>query len=76
MNESKACLRCGGVRLQSGQLETGGFSRSTGFRPDNLKFLTMSSKAQVRTTICMDCGMIELAANPQDVKAIIKEPIE
>ncbi len=62
------CYRCGGERLEPGQMQSTG---KIYFRPENAKFLTMkSANIPVNANICLDCGAIELVAEVEKAQML------
>ena len=70
MNEQRKCLRCGGTNLTEGDFQSTGKIYS---RPKNAKMSSLFiTGVLVGSTICLDCGYLELNVNPDKVKLITK----
>ncbi len=72
MDKPTKCLWCESERIESGKLMAMG--GETVFRPDNMKFWTLSQGAvPVLARVCMDCGYVDLYASPNKLKKIVEE---
>jgi len=70
MRDTRKCSHCGSDNLQAGKVWGEANLR---FRPEQMKFLTLSFGAQVTTTACMECGAITLWADVDEIKSLLKE---
>jgi len=70
MSEEKKCLRCGGTNLKPGSIQSTG---RVSFRPKNAKFITArTGDIPVNANICVDCGYVELLADTDKAKSLVK----
>ncbi|MBN2456104.1 MAG: hypothetical protein JXB29_06150 [Sedimentisphaerales bacterium] len=70
MDEQKKCLRCGGSNMVAGSFQSTGLVY---FKPKGAKVLTVhTSGVSVRALTCIDCGHVELEADPAKVKSLMK----
>jgi hypothetical protein len=42
------------------------------FRPENMKFLTLSLGAKPKAIACLDCGLMSFWIDPDEVKAVMR----
>jgi len=72
MNGKKKCLRCGGINLQAGSVQSTG---KIYFRPKSAKLAAvLTGGATVSASTCLDCGYVELAVDADKVKSLLKKP--
>lgn len=70
MSEEKKCLRCGGTNLTPGELQSTGKIYA---RPKDAKLVTvLTTGAPLSTSICLDCGHVDLVINADKAKSIAK----
>ncbi len=70
MNEEKKCLRCDGTNLKAGDFQSTGNIYS---RPQNAKISTfLTTGVLVSSIMCLDCGHVELFADPEKVRLLTK----
>jgi hypothetical protein len=43
------------------------------FRPDAMKFLTLSSGARTTASACMDCGAMSFWVDPEEIRSLRPE---
>lgn len=69
MNRER-CLWCESERLENGKLEGTG---RVYFKADHAKFLVLAtSEVDLRARVCVDCGYIDLYADTEKLKRILK----
>ncbi len=65
---SRRCLRCGGKRMEPGDLHThGGLS----FHPANSTFWTLTPNVAIQAFLCLDCGNLELVGDVKKAEGLI-----
>jgi predicted nucleic-acid-binding Zn-ribbon protein len=64
MNKEPTCMKCGSKDLEMGTLPEG-------FRPKQIKFLSLLGSVRITAQACLDCGFLELNVDPQEVKLAI-----
>lgn len=42
------------------------------FRPENMKFLTLSFGAKAKAVACLECGTMNFRVDPEEVKAVMR----
>ena len=75
MDRSPTCLKCKGNNLKPGALLSfGGFFHSVRFfRPNGGSSRSSKNHAvPVSATMCVDCGFVEISADPEAAKAVNK----
>jgi len=71
MDEEKKCLRCGGSNLKPSALQSTG---KVYVRPKDAKLVTvLTTGVMVDAVVCLDCGHVELVANKDKIKALLKK---
>jgi predicted nucleic-acid-binding Zn-ribbon protein len=71
MDTQKKCLRCGSTNLTPSELQSTGKIYS---RPKDSKAVTIfTSGAELKGTMCMDCGHVELWVDVAKAKSIARE---
>jgi hypothetical protein len=68
--DTRKCPHCGSDHLQAGDIWARAGLR---FRPEPMRFLTLSMGAHITTTACMQCGAIALWADVEEIKSLLKE---
>ena len=70
MASENKCSRCGETEFEEGAVQSAG---TISFRPKGAKFLTMSpGNVKVSARVCMNCGLIELNGDIQEIKSLIR----
>jgi hypothetical protein len=70
------CRRCGSTRIEDGKLEGLSPYGAVGFRPSNIRFLTLKTKIPVEASVCLDCGYLELGCDTDSVREIMRDPTD
>ena len=70
MNMKTTCFQCGSDKLCVGNLWG---KWEVYFRPDPVKFPTLSPGAKTTAVACLECGAISLWADPDKIKSVMKE---
>jgi len=70
MSNDVKCLRCGSGNTTLGKIRTTG---ELGFRPENSKFMSLQDSVAVNSSMCLDCGFVELFGDVEKAKSMIKE---
>ena len=71
MAEENTCSRCGSSKLESGRVQSTGRIH---FHFENPRFLTMhTGYVPILSTICLDCGNIDLAGEVTKARRISKQ---
>lgn len=64
------CLWCESTKLAEGRLSSTG---RVYFKADKARFWTLSENmVEVRARVCVDCGYIDLYADPAKLKKLVK----
>ena len=71
MADENTCSRCGGYKLESGRLQSTGRIH---FHFENPRFLTIhTGYVPIVSTMCLDCGKIDLAGEVEKARKIVKQ---
>lgn len=71
MSDSKTCSRCGGSTLEPGRVQSTG---RVNFHFDDPRFLTaLTGYVPIFSTMCLDCGAIELSGEVSKARKISKQ---
>ena len=71
MSDSKTCSRCGGVTLETGRVQSTG---RVNFHFEEPRFLTaLTGHVPILSTMCLDCGTIELFGEVSKARKISKK---
>jgi hypothetical protein len=70
MTTAKKCVACGSSDLQPGKFF--GTGKLT-FIPDSTKFWTLTTGVHVTGELCMNCGVIMLTADPDEVSGLLPD---
>ena len=71
MAHENTCFRCGGSKLESGRLQSTGRIH---FHFENPRFLTIhTGYVPIVSTMCLDCGKIDLAGEVEKARKIVKQ---
>jgi hypothetical protein len=62
------CTHCGSENVCIGTVWGNQHLR---FRPENMKFLTLSFGAKAKAIACLECGTMNFRVDPDEVKAVI-----
>lgn len=66
-----ACPRCGGTQFESGLLKIPHSGEVT-FRLFKTSFNQRNPDISVNAEICLSCGALELSADPEKARAVLK----
>lgn len=71
MSDSKTCSRCGGSTLEPGRVQSTG---RVNFHFDDPRFLTaLTGYVPIFSTMCLDCGTIDLSGEVSKARKISKK---
>lgn len=74
MSEENTCSRCGGSKLEVGRVQSTGRIH---FHFENPRFLTMQTGyVPILSTICLDCGNIDLAGDVSKARRLSRKAQE
>lgn len=73
MTSKAVCHRCGSADLESGDLIDPFNRGKVLFRPHAKRFFTLRPGIELTTSICMDCGCVQVHADVQAVAGMLKE---
>jgi hypothetical protein len=70
---NKKCIHCGSSDFCRGEV-TG--DQRIRFRPDSMKFLTLSFGVRTTVFVCMNCGAATTFVDPDEVRDLLADPRE
>ena len=73
MTTKYRCLHCGSENVCIGGVWGEHHLR---FRPDDMKFLTLSSGIKAKAIACLECGTLSFRVEPDEVKAVMRGEVK
>jgi hypothetical protein len=73
MVKARTCSHCGSQNLQDGRMWVQAELR---FRPEGMKFLTLSSGAHTTASACLNCGAVGFWTDPEEIRGLMKDTFD